>query len=93
MTGYTPPEEQALIETYGPWYQHADVQRGEQLRYKLNGFTYRGTCLWVQGPETIGSHRLPMRYVVSCDMAEDGGKPNTFVDVIFRTDLVRDEPT
>lgn len=87
MTGLS-PEEQELIETYGPMYPHAQYKRGATIRYRVPGFDgiYIGEVLWAQAPGEQGGHQLPLRYVVHC---EERG----FVDIVFTTDIVRDEPS
>jgi hypothetical protein len=84
----TPEEYAALLDTYGPLYPYGQFKRGETIRYRVPGFNdiYVGEVLWTQAPGIVGKHRFPMRYVVHCEQ-------RGFVDIVFVTDLVRDEPS
>jgi len=87
MTGLT-PEEQELIETYGPLYRFAPFKRGDTIKYRVPGFDgiYIGEVLWTCAPGELAGHQLPLRYVVHCEQ-------RGFVDVVFTVDIIRDEPT
>ena len=84
-------DETAQLEaTYGPLYRHSQHKRGETIRYRVEGLTYRGEVLWVQAPGEQDGRHLPMRYIVHCDQVEGSGPLTGFVDVVFETDLVRE---
>jgi hypothetical protein len=80
--------EEELISTYGPMYPYSQVKRGETIRYRVPGSNdiYVGEVLWCQGPQEQAGHRLPMRYITHCEQ-------RGFVDVVFRVDIVRDDPS
>jgi len=40
-------DDQDLAETYGPAAPFSEHQRGERVRYQINGFNYTGEIIWV----------------------------------------------
>jgi hypothetical protein len=92
MTGLSEEQEQILMEAFGPQYKFSQFKRGEMLRYGIDGSIYVGKILWVQSPSEQAGVNLPMRYVVAPLVAEDGGQVNSFVDIVFTLDVLRDPP-
>jgi hypothetical protein len=79
------PEEQDLIETYGPAAPFSEHKRGQRITYQMDGFRYQGEILWVCMASEQGGVMLPLRYIVAPD-AE-----GRFIDVVFPADVLQAE--
>jgi hypothetical protein len=65
MTEFDEIIRQNLENDWGPAAPHSEYKRGDRLRYRANGSTWRGEILWVaaQGPSRVEGHaNLPLHY-------------------------------
>ncbi len=80
----TNEQEQALAAAYGPAAQFSEHHRGDHVTYREAGATFSGIILWVAAPVTVGSQKLPLRYIVEPEHRK-------FVDIVWPADVVTQE--
>jgi hypothetical protein len=86
MTDFEEQIRRNLEDDWGPAAQHSEYKRGDRLRYRADGSTWRGTIVWVTGPSESrveGRDPLPMRYIV-----EREGWHDSFPDVVYSKDIL-----
>jgi len=73
--------DEELAAIYGPAAAFSEHQRGERVRYQINGFNYTGESIWVAAADNVKGKHLPLHYIVTPD------PPNGLVDVILPSDV------
>ena len=73
--------DEELAAIYGPAAPFSEHQRGERVRYQINGFNYTGEIIWVAAAGNVKGKHLPLHYIVTPD------PPNGLVDVILPSDV------